>query len=210
VTERRRDVTRKLRTFQTSIGFFDLAIAAPSMKAALAAWGSNSNLFHQGFAKEVRDATVVAATMSKPGIVLRRPVGSQGPFEENADLPDGLPSGKPKAGSKGHSAKPRKRHGRTLDDSASRKAALAYEKQERQRDNAQRKEEAARAKLRKRQDQVVVKAEAAFEKARQAHEVRARHIEDARAAIEKRSRAEDTRWDKQKNKLEGILRRARR
>jgi colicin import membrane protein len=45
-------MARKLKSYQTSQGFFDLAIAAPSMKAALEAWGANSNLFHQGFAKE--------------------------------------------------------------------------------------------------------------------------------------------------------------
>jgi hypothetical protein len=28
-------MARKLKTYQTSLGFFDLAIAAPSMKAAL-------------------------------------------------------------------------------------------------------------------------------------------------------------------------------
>jgi hypothetical protein len=28
---------------KTSLGFFDLATAAPSMKAALAAWGADSN-----------------------------------------------------------------------------------------------------------------------------------------------------------------------
>jgi hypothetical protein len=39
-------MARKVKTYQTSIGFFDLAIAAPSMKAALDAWGSKSNLFH--------------------------------------------------------------------------------------------------------------------------------------------------------------------
>jgi colicin import membrane protein len=39
-------MARKLKTYQTSIGFFDLAIAAPSMKAALDARGSKSNLFH--------------------------------------------------------------------------------------------------------------------------------------------------------------------
>ena len=44
-------MARKLKTYQTSLGFFDLAIAAPSMKAALQAWGSKTNLFHQGFAK---------------------------------------------------------------------------------------------------------------------------------------------------------------
>ena len=42
---------RKLKTFATSAGFFDLAVAAPSMKAALEAWGSTRNLFHEGFAK---------------------------------------------------------------------------------------------------------------------------------------------------------------
>jgi hypothetical protein len=29
----------KLKVFRTSVSFFDLAIAAPSMKAALEAWG---------------------------------------------------------------------------------------------------------------------------------------------------------------------------
>jgi len=38
------------------------------MKAALEAWGSKQNLFHQGFAKETDDSKVVAATMAKPGI----------------------------------------------------------------------------------------------------------------------------------------------
>jgi hypothetical protein len=32
-------MARKLKTYQTSLGFFDLAIAAPSMKAVLEAWG---------------------------------------------------------------------------------------------------------------------------------------------------------------------------
>jgi colicin import membrane protein len=63
-------MARKLKTFQTSLGFYDLAIAAPSMKAALEAWGAGSNLFHQGAAKETDDPDIVAATMSKPGVVL--------------------------------------------------------------------------------------------------------------------------------------------
>jgi colicin import membrane protein len=67
---------RNLKTYQTSIGFFDLATAAPSMKAALEAWGSKANLFHQGFAKEAGDPAIIAATMAKPGVVLRRAVGT--------------------------------------------------------------------------------------------------------------------------------------
>ena len=66
------NVARKLKTYQTSLGFFDQAIAAPSMKAALEAWGADSNLFHQGAAKESDDPDVIAATMAKPGIVLKR------------------------------------------------------------------------------------------------------------------------------------------
>src|SRR5689334_2641879 len=83
-----RFMARKLKTFQTSLGFYDLAIAAPSMKAALEAWGAGSNLFHQGAARETDDPTVVKATMSRPGVVLRRPAGSAGKFAEQADLPD--------------------------------------------------------------------------------------------------------------------------
>src|SRR5580658_5893980 len=83
-------MARKLKTYQTSLGFFDLAIAAPSMKAALEAWGADSNLFHQGAAKESDDPDVVAATMAKPGVMLKRPVGSNGPFKEHAELPTNL------------------------------------------------------------------------------------------------------------------------
>jgi colicin import membrane protein len=82
-------MARKLRTYQTSLGFYDLAIAAPSMKAALEAWGAGSNLFHQGAAKETDDPDVVAATMSKPGVILKRPAGSSGRFAEHSGLPTG-------------------------------------------------------------------------------------------------------------------------
>jgi len=58
---------RRLKTYQTSIGFFDLAIAAPSMKAAAQAWGSDTDVFKKGFAKETDDPKIVAATMAKPG-----------------------------------------------------------------------------------------------------------------------------------------------
>ena len=78
---------RRLKTYQTSIGFFDLAIAAPSMKAAAEAWGSDTDVFKKGFAKETDDPKIVAATMAKPGVLLKRPVGSNGPFSENAELP---------------------------------------------------------------------------------------------------------------------------
>ena len=83
-------MAKKLKVFQRSLGFFDLAIAAPSMKAALEPWGADTNLFHQGVACERRDPDIVTATMEKPGVVLRRPVGSDGPFGEHAELPTRL------------------------------------------------------------------------------------------------------------------------
>ncbi|MGX9428862.1 MULTISPECIES: hypothetical protein [Bradyrhizobium] len=99
---------RKLKTYQTSLGFYDQAIAAPSMKAALEAWGADSNLFHQGVAKETDDPEIVAATMAKPGVVLRRPVGSNGPFNEHAELPTDLADGGAAAGRTRRRAKPKK------------------------------------------------------------------------------------------------------
>ena len=63
------------------------------MKAALEAWGADSNLFHQGAATESDDPAVIAATLKKPGVVLRRAVGSHGSFGERAELPSDLGDG---------------------------------------------------------------------------------------------------------------------
>jgi hypothetical protein len=51
--------------------------------------------------------------------------------------------------------------------------------------------------------------EAALAKAKREHDKRASTIESERAALEKRSQAEDARWEKQKHKLDIALRRAR-
>ncbi|MCS3759327.1 cell envelope biogenesis protein TolA [Bradyrhizobium sp. 62B] len=206
--------TRKLKTYQTSLGFYDQAIAAPSMKAALEAWGASSNLFHQGAAKETDDPDIVAATLAKPGVVLRRPVGSDGAFTESAELPTDLANDdhKPrrKSGKRpAKSAKTAKKPPSKLDDQAARKAAAAFEKQERRREAERRKEEAARAKERARRDKAVAAAEAALDRARQEHEAKAEEIEAARAALDDRAEAEQTRWDKQRMKLQEALRRAR-
>ena len=73
-------MARKLKTYQTSLGFYDLAIAAPSMKAALEAWGAGSDWFERGLAQQAANAEVIAAALAEPGEVLKRPVGSTGPF----------------------------------------------------------------------------------------------------------------------------------
>lgn len=207
--------TRKLKTYQTSLGFYDQAIAAPSMKAALEAWGASSNLFHQGAAKETDDPDIVAATMAKPGVVLRRPVGSNGAFTESAELPtdlgedEGKRQRKPKTKSTKRPAKSAKTPSRKIDDQAARKAAAAFEKEERRREAERRKEEVARARERARRDKAVATAQAALDKARREHEARSEEIEAERAALDARAEAEQDRWDKQRMKLEQALRRAR-
>lgn len=218
-SEATRKPQRKLKTYQTSLGFYDQAVAAPSMKAALEAWGASSNLFHQGAAKETDDPDIVAATMASPGVVLRRPVGSGGPFTVSAALPTDLaddeakPKSKSKSESKQRPAKGATKQSRKIDDQDARKAAAAFEKEERRRDAERRKEEAARAKERAKQrarrDKEVAAAQAALDNARREHDAKAEAIEAERAALDERAEAEQGRWDKQRKKLEEALRRAR-
>jgi hypothetical protein len=202
-------MARKLKTYQTSLGFYDLAMAAPSMKAALEAWGADSNLFHQGAAKESNDPDVIAATMAKPGVVLRRPVGTDRPFSEHAELPTDLGGGPTKAARKSKGPKTKKSSSRPVDKAAERKAALAYEREQSRREIERAKEEAARQKDRERRQQAVDKAQAALDKGEQEHAKRAAAVQAEIEALEKRSQAEKARWDREKERLKAALRRAR-
>jgi hypothetical protein len=201
-------MARKLKVFQTSLGFYDEAIAAPSMKAALDAWGANSNLFHQGMARESNDPDVVAAAMSKPGVILRRAIGSDAPFREHAELPESISGAET-------GRKPRQRPNAkrlaagAIDGRTSRKAALAFEKQEKRRERERDKEEAAQEKERERRRLAVERAQGGLEKADREHKRRAAAIDAERASLEKRSQSEDRRWETERKKLEGVLRRAR-
>jgi hypothetical protein len=204
-------MTRKLKTYQTSLGFHDLAIAAPSMKAALEAWGADSNLFHQGAAKQSDDPDVIAATMAAPGIVLKRPVGSSGTFKVIAELPTDLAGddNSKKVGRKSPSRKPQKHPKRTTDHAADRKAALAFEKEQERRDRERAKEEAARSKERERRQRAVDKAQNALDAARRTHEKNTAGIRAQIEALEERSQAEEAHWEKEKARLEAALKRAR-
>ena len=179
------------------------------MKAALEAWGSETNLFHQRFAKETDDPAIVAATFAKPGVVLRRPVGSDGAFSENAKLPKVLPVAKVKERRAKPRAKTKEPPAQKVDNKAAREAALALEREWKRSDRERRKEEAAREKERKRREQAIAKAEAALEEAKRDHETKFEEINSDRAALDRRSQAEDARWEKQKEKLETALRLAR-
>lgn len=73
---------QKLKVYRTPIGFHDAYVAAPSQKAALATWGSDSDLFAQKIAEEVTDPKLMKEPLSKPGEVVRRLRGtSQGQVE---------------------------------------------------------------------------------------------------------------------------------
>jgi colicin import membrane protein len=201
---------RKLKVYQTSQGFFDLAVAAPSMKAALEAWGTTRNLFHQGYAKESDDSEVIAATMAKPGVVLQRPVGSSKPFREHPELPtaSSLETHSPQFKEPRKEAKAPK--ARKIDEKEERRAAAAFEKEERRRKLQRQKEEMAAAKVRARRKAAIEKAEAALEDARRQHDEKAGSIESDREVLERRAQDEEIRWQKLKSRLEAGLQKASR
>ena len=61
----------KLKVFKTPAGFHDAYVAAPSQKAALAAWGSTANLFARGLAEVVTDPALTRDPLAHPGEVIR-------------------------------------------------------------------------------------------------------------------------------------------
>ena len=202
-------MARRLKTYTTSAGFFDLAIAAPSMKAALEAWGSTSNLFHQGFARLSDDPKIVAATMARPGQILRRPVGTSGAFTEHAELPNvrdisrgirALPKGRAKTGRP--APKP-------VDEKAARAAAVTFDREQKRRERQSRREEATQEKERERRDRAVAAATTALEDGKRAHEASVAKIQKARAALDRKLDAEEARWKKKQEQLERALRQAR-
>jgi hypothetical protein len=78
---------RPLKVFKTHIGFFDLVVAAPSQKAAVAAWHASPRLFSQGFAGVTNETDAVQAALAVPGQVLKRPHGRHTPYKAEPDAP---------------------------------------------------------------------------------------------------------------------------
>jgi colicin import membrane protein len=210
---------RKLKSFVTNLGFFELAIAAPSMKAALEAWGMGANAFKQGFAKETDDAKIVAATMAMPGMVLKRPVGTKSAFTQNAELPtlsnvlSRESVGSSKRVERPHKAPKPKRtqHKAKQGDGA---AVISFEaakaKRERLREAEEARQEAQRQKDGARMERAIAKAQAALESARERHEAVLAKIEMERDKLDRRAEIEKDRWDKERGKLEEASERATR
>jgi hypothetical protein len=200
---------RKLKTYQTSLGFYDLAIAAPSMKAALDAWGAGSNLFHQGAAKETDEPDVVAATMSKPGVVLKRPAGSSGRYAEHSELPTDLGRDEGRGKRERRHPEPKKRASPKISEKDARRAAAQFEQEPARQEAERRREEAKRARENERRERAIAKARAALDKARKEHEAEVSAIKAEREAFDKRAEDEEARWSRQRETLEAALRRAR-
>lgn len=79
-------MARALKVFVVPTGFHDAYVAAPSRKAALAAWGSEHDLFARGIAQEVTDPALMAEPLAHPGEVIKRSRGTTA--EQIAALPD--------------------------------------------------------------------------------------------------------------------------
>ena len=210
---------RKLKTFITNIGFFEMALAAPSMKAALDAWGMGHDAFKHGFAKQTDDPKIVAATMAKPGVVLRRAVGTKGAFAEQAELPKDLwkleaPGAEPAQPKAKAPVKQRAKAKPAADDKRDRAAILSFEKAKQRRDAAREKEQAEanakREKERARIEQALAKTEDALDRAKAHHEGISAAIAADQEKLDRRVAAEKKRWDAERDKLEEARERATR
>ncbi|WP_294394892.1 hypothetical protein [uncultured Sphingomonas sp.] len=116
----------KLKVFRTPIGFHDAYVAGPSQKAALAAWGSDHDLFARHEAELVTDPALTEQPLAEPGAVIRRLRGSEA--EQIAALGDGKvpPKAKP---NRAPAPKPRPRPKRTALDQAEQRLSAARDRQ---------------------------------------------------------------------------------
>jgi len=198
----------KLKTFTTTSGFFDLAVAAPSMKAALDLWGAAFNLFTHGFARQTDERSTVAATMARPGVVLRRPVGTDRAYSEHAEASLSLPHRKANRKPKASPPKPAK-PAKPANEKADRAAALAFAREQKRRAERSRQEEAALHKEGERRDRAIAAARAALEAAQAGHARTLREIGKAQARLDRKASGEEARWKREKERLDDALRRAR-
>jgi colicin import membrane protein len=162
-----------------------------------------------GIAKETDDPDVVAATMSKPGVVLKRPAGSNGQFDEQSGLPSDLGSDEARSRRERRHAKPAKRSSPKINDRNAQKAAAAFDKEQRRRETERKREEALEAKAQARREKAVSKAQTALDKAEREHANRTAAIQAKVDVLEDRKQAEAKRWEKQRERLQAAVRRAR-
>lgn len=201
-------MAKKLKVYQTSIGFFDLAVAAPSMKAAAEAWGSDPDIFKRGFAEQTEDPKVVEAATAKPGVVLRRPVGSRENFTEKASLPRAPDAGQRAPQNRVQGPPASKKAGTKSAEKAERNAAALEKKRKREAlDRA--RAEGEREREKRRRERVIAKANAVFERARSRHESAMNSIRQRREELDKEEAGEDERWERERQTHDASLKEAK-
>ena len=169
---------RKLKVFRTSTGFHDAYVAAPSRKAALAAWGADADLFARGVAEEVPDRKLTAAPLERPGEVIKLSRGDLSAQLKALGLKKKKSKSKPKVEEPEETARPRKapkpkpppkRDKVDAAEHALKQARQSHageaKRLEDQRDAIERKLEALRAK----QDKELARLEQKREEAREAY-----------------------------------------
>jgi len=164
---------KKLKVFRTPIGFHDAFVAAPSQRAALEAWGSDSNLFAAGVAELVPDPKLMKEPLARPGEVVRRLRGS--PDEQVAALgaekkQTGRPSPQPSPG-----------RGRGGKKKAPRPSRAAVDKAEQSLEKAEARHRAALDKLRAEEAALQQRRREMERKQRGEREALTDAVDDARA-----------------------------
>jgi colicin import membrane protein len=211
-------MARKLKVYRTSAGgFFELAVAAPSMKAAAEAWGSDPDIFSRGYAEQTDDPKVVEAAMASPGVVLRRPVGSHGEFSERAALPK-VPEDHRERSEPRPDRAASKRESRSEDNEKAKQAAAREREQQKQalerqqREEAERerhrREDAERERARKQRERMIAKANAALEKARARHDDALKALTKRREELEADEAREQERWEAEQHRHRDAIRQA--
>lgn len=167
-------MVRKLKVYRTPVGFHDAYVAAPSQKAALAAWGADANLFARGVAEAVTDEALMREPLAEPGTVVRRLRGT------NAEHLAALPQDKPDRGQRavkeaksGAPAKAKLKPSRAKLDEAEHALDQARTAQEEAIAELRRREtdlQHQRRALEQRYDQDIARLDAAATKARDRYE----------------------------------------
>jgi colicin import membrane protein len=186
----------KLKTFVTSVGFFELAVAAPSMKAASEILGIDQKSFHKGFAKQTDDRAIVAATIADPLTVLRRPVGMKGNFARHAELPKIFPDARPA---------PKQSKEPTRNQKYDKKNAANEVANERAERTEQKRIHAARARAEK----AAKVAHDALDHADARHQKIIEKLDAEQGKLTNRRNKEDERWENEQRRLEEKLRHAK-
>lgn len=163
---------RALKVFRTAIGFHDAYVAAPTMKAALEAWGADRNLFASGRAEIVTDAKLTKAPLADPGKVIKVLRGTEA--EQFAALEKAAPPRAPaKRAASEPPPKPAPRPSRAALDRADKALAAAEARHDKalavlSKREAQLREQ--RRALERKRDREIAALEAARDRAKDAYD----------------------------------------